>query len=60
MDSISQRQRDVALRLDDGPASTHWMDWKWHIRNSIKTVEEAERLLGITFPKRNANCTSRP
>ncbi|MFW5487978.1 MAG: lysine 2,3-aminomutase [Desulfovibrio sp.] len=52
MDSISQRQRDVALRLDDGPASTHWMDWKWHIRNSIKTVEEAERLLGITFPEK--------
>lgn len=52
MNTISQRQRDVARRLDDGPATTHWMDWKWHIKNSIKTVHGVERLLGIEFPEK--------
>ncbi len=28
------------------------MDWKWHIRNSIKTVQDVERLLGIQFPEK--------
>lgn len=33
-------------------SKTDWTDWKWHIRNSVRTVDDFERVLGVDFPER--------
>ena len=35
-------------KLDD-EALVKWTDWKWQIKNSIRTIEPIEDILGITF-----------
>ncbi|MBN2652051.1 MAG: lysine 2,3-aminomutase [Spirochaetales bacterium] len=27
-----------------------WKDWKWHLKNSVKSIKQAEVLTGIKFP----------
>jgi lysine 2,3-aminomutase len=35
--------------LGNSTSTSGWEDWKWHVRNSIRTVEAAEKILGVTF-----------
>jgi len=35
-------------------ASREWTDWKWQLRNRIRTVEELERWVVLTDDERNA------
>lgn len=47
-------------KMDEKKAQKHfsssdwkssWTDWKWHIQNSIRGIDEFERLLNIKFPE---------
>jgi len=46
---FNEHQREVAETLRESASKSDWTDWKWHIRNSIKSVNEIERVLGINF-----------
>ncbi len=52
MTIFNEHQQEVAESLGDTTSKSDWTDWKWHIRHSIKSVNEFERVLGVTFPER--------
>ncbi|QJB56640.1 lysine 2,3-aminomutase [Pseudodesulfovibrio sp. zrk46] len=52
MPIFTEHQQEVAETLRDTASKSDWTDWKWHIRHSIKTVDDFERVLGITFPEK--------
>ncbi len=52
MTIFSRNQKEIAKKIEHESKLINWMDWKWHVRNSIKTIAEFERLTGITFSKK--------
>ena len=48
MTSIKQPQ-GFASSLSNNTSLADWTDWKWHIRHSVKTIDDFERVLGVTF-----------
>ncbi|MBI9109594.1 lysine 2,3-aminomutase [Maridesulfovibrio ferrireducens] len=49
MEVYNSHQQQLSDILDEDSSKTDWTDWKWHIRNSIKTVSGFEKALGIKF-----------
>ena len=49
MTVYTERQEELAGVIDDDSCKTDWTDWKWHVRNTIKTVSGFEKALGIKF-----------
>jgi len=49
MQIYSENQRRLAKIIEEDATRSNWTDWKWHVRNSIKSIEGVERLLGIRF-----------
>ncbi len=49
MPTLTIRQREVAQFLHDDIKSSRWRDWRWQIKNSIRSIEAFENLLGIKF-----------
>ncbi len=49
MTVYNERQQEIAQRIDEGSELRHWKDWRWQLRNSIRTLEGAEKILGIRF-----------
>ncbi len=43
-------QQRLANALQPDTTKSDWTDWRWHIRNSIKTVDMFEKALGVAFP----------
>lgn len=52
MKIFTEHQQEVAETLKDSASKSDWTDWKWHIRHSVKNVDDFERVLGITFPEK--------
>ena len=52
MPIFTEHQQEVAESLRDSASRSDWTDWKWHIRHAIKTVDDFEHVLGVTFPER--------
>jgi len=48
---FTEHQQEVAESLRDSASKSDWTNWKWHIRHAIKTVDDFERVLGVTFPE---------
>jgi lysine 2,3-aminomutase len=46
-----EKQQKIAKRLDSQAEISHWKDWKWQLRNSIKDIALFEKLTGIRFNK---------
>jgi lysine 2,3-aminomutase len=46
---FSQYRQELALKLDPESNIEKWFDWKWHIKHSIKTINDFEMLLGTHF-----------
>lgn len=42
-------QQEIAQKIESKSEKSNWLDWKWHVRNTIKTISEFERLTGISF-----------
>ncbi len=49
MTVYTERQEALAGVIDIKSSKTDWTDWKWHIRNTFKTVSGFEKALGIRF-----------
>ena len=45
--ALAPRQKQVATLIDDESAIWKWRDWQWQVRNAVRNVSTAERLLGI-------------
>lgn len=46
---FTKNQQEIATRIESETKHTNWVDWKWQVRHAIKSLEEFERLSGITF-----------
>lgn len=42
-------QKEIAKKIDEKPDVSNWKDWKWQLKNAIKTLEQFEYLTGIVF-----------
>lgn len=52
MPIYSNAQQELAEQLsNEAIPLSQWKDWKWQLRNCIKTVDQFEELLGITLEK---------
>ncbi|XPV77572.1 MAG: lysine 2,3-aminomutase [Desulfovibrio sp.] len=52
MGVYTPRQQELAGIIDNDSSRSDWTDWKWHIKNSIKSVGSFEKALGIKFSAR--------
>ncbi len=50
--TFTDHQRQLAERISEEARASHWRDWKWQLRHSIRDVATFERLLGIRFGER--------
>lgn len=49
MTTFTIRQKEIAYEIEPELGLSHWFDWKWQVRHSVKTIAEFERLTGIVF-----------
>ncbi len=49
MSIFNKGQQALASRIDIGTDVVKWKDWRWQLKNSIRSVERFEFLTGITF-----------
>ncbi|HKL49469.1 MAG TPA: lysine 2,3-aminomutase, partial [Desulfuromonadales bacterium] len=53
MPIFSNAQQEIADRMSVGKvALSKWTDWKWQMRNCIKSVDQFETLLGIELEEK--------
>lgn len=53
MPIFSTAQQEIADRISVGKvALSKWTDWKWQVRNCIKSVDQFEKLLGIELQEK--------
>lgn len=45
-------QKEIANKIDEEPKLSNWRDWKWQLKNSIRSVEKFEYLTGIKFDEK--------
>ncbi|ARM31128.1 lysine 2,3-aminomutase [Prosthecochloris sp. HL-130-GSB] len=45
--TLSAAQEQIISSIDTTADSSHWKDWKWQIRHSIRDLDTFETLLGI-------------
>lgn len=48
---LSPVQQQLIKRINPSATIDDWYDWRWHIKNSIRSIEQFEHALGITFNK---------
>ncbi len=51
LEIFNEHQQKVAETLHDTACSSDWTDWKWHIRHSVRTVDDFERVLDLRLPE---------
>lgn len=49
MGIYTKKQQVIAKKIEADSEKSNWLDWKWHVRNTIKTIENFEKLTGISF-----------
>src|SRR5690554_2568598 len=47
--AYTENQQFIAEQINAQPAESSWKDWRWQLKNSIKTVQAFEKLLNIKF-----------
>jgi lysine 2,3-aminomutase len=45
-------QKEIAYKIEEESKLSNWKDWKWQIKNSIRTLEKFEYLTGIKFEEK--------
>jgi lysine 2,3-aminomutase len=46
---FTKKQQKVTEMIDENADISHWKDWKWQIKNSIKDLSTLEKITGIKF-----------
>ena len=49
MEIFNGVQQEIATKINDSSTISNWKDWKWQLKNSIKTIDQFEKLTGIEF-----------
>lgn len=49
MGIYTKKQQVIAKKIEAYSEKSNWLDWKWHVRHTIKTIENFEKLTGISF-----------
>ena len=49
MEIFNGAQQAIANKINDSSTISNWRDWKWQLKNSINTIEQFEKLIGISF-----------
>ncbi|MBI9071897.1 MAG: lysine 2,3-aminomutase [Melioribacteraceae bacterium] len=60
MSIYNEHQQEIADKIDDNVKTSKWKNWKWQMQHVVKTPEQCENLLGISFDdeeKRNLTKT---
>ena len=52
MTIYSSKQRCIAEKVNPRVLMSHWKDWKWQLRHSVKSLDQFEDLLGIRFDEK--------
>lgn len=47
MSVFTSNQQDIAKQIDEDSSLKLWKDWRWQLRNSIRSIDQAEKLLGV-------------
>jgi lysine 2,3-aminomutase len=55
MASMSPRQQELANRIDTKSKKSHWQDWRWQLRNSVRDLASFQRLTGIELSQEQAS-----
>jgi len=55
MEIFNETQQEIAKRIKKGSTISNWKDWKWHLKNTIKTIEKFELLTGIRLSEYEKN-----
>ena len=42
-------QKEIANKIQNKSELSNWRDWRWHIKNSINSLEKFELVTGIKF-----------
>jgi len=49
MEIFNDNQQEIAKKISDDTDIKHWKDWKWQLKNCIRSIEKFEYLSGIKF-----------
>ena len=52
MTIYSSKQRCIAEKVNPSVLMSHWKDWKWQLRHSVKCLDQFEDLLDIRFDEK--------
>ena len=47
MSVFTDRQQEIAERVDNNAVKSHWRDWRWQHRHAIKSIQEFSYFSGI-------------
>lgn len=50
MEIYNDIQQEIAEKIKPNSNISNWKDWKWQLKNSIKSIDKFEKLTGIEFP----------
>lgn len=42
-------QQAIATKIEEGSTISNWRDWKWQLKNTIRSIDQFEKLTGIRF-----------
>jgi lysine 2,3-aminomutase len=59
MTVYNKKQQKIATKIDENSSLRHWKDWRWQLRNSVRDLETAERLLGVRLPEQDRKAFQR-
>ncbi|MBR9977821.1 MAG: lysine 2,3-aminomutase [Bacteroidetes bacterium] len=51
MSVFSNRQQDIAQKIQESAVIENWKDWRWQMRHAIKDISSFEYLLGVEFSR---------
>ena len=49
MKIYNKRQQKIAETINPDSTITNWKDWKWQMKNRIRTIDQFEKITGIKF-----------
>ncbi len=49
--SLTGAQENIINAIDEDIPHSHWKDWKWQVKHTVKSLDSFEALLGISLPE---------
>jgi len=52
MHIYNKKQQKIAETINPDSTITNWKDWKWQMKNRIRTIDQFEKITGISFSEK--------